>query len=147
MANKSIERDNPLWKVIVTDAAGIGCLILVPIVGPWPGPGGIPLLVAGLGFLGQNHEWARKWMYYVKKHSTSVREIVFPNTTWIKWAWDITALAIMSAGIWGSFAFDDNRLFKVFSIGVMASASTIFMLNRNRIDVLEKWFHRNQKQN
>lgn len=135
-------KNNSLLKVVATDAAGVGCLILVPIIGPWPGPGGIPLLIAGLGFLAQNHEWARKWLYYVKKHSDSVRDIVFPNIQWIKWAWDIVALAVMSAGIWGSFVYDDNRLIKLFFIGVMASSSSIFMLNRNRIDVLEKFFRK-----
>jgi len=38
-------------KRIATDAAGYGLILLSLAVGWLPGPGGIPLLVAGLGLL------------------------------------------------------------------------------------------------
>lgn len=140
MSNKS--RGNSLLKLMATDAAGIGCLILVPIIGPLPGPGGIPLIIAGLGLLAQNHEFARNWLKYVKKHSDSTREIIFPNVTWTKWGWDIISFILLVAGTWASFQFDDNRLLKIMAVGVLASSSTVFMMNRNRIDTLEKFLGR-----
>lgn len=141
MSKKSQKkRDDDFLHVLLTDAAGVGLLILVPILGPIPGPGGIPLLVAGLGLLGKNHAWARKWMYYVKKHSDSVREIIFPEIKWIQWAWDFVALIVMGLGVWGNFVYEDHKLLKGLTIVVMAGASTLFMMNRNRLVKLDQWF-------
>jgi len=135
MPNK--DSNNSLLKVIGTDIAGVILLILVPILGPLPGPGGIPLLVTGLGLLGINHEWARKWLRYVKKHSDSAREIIFPNKPWAMWGWDITSGLLMATGVWISF-FAEWWLLKGLSIGIMASSTTVFMMNRDRITKLDK---------
>ncbi len=133
---------NSLIKIIGTDIAGIICLILVPILGPLPGPGGIPLLVTGLGLLALNHEFAQKWLRYVKKHSDSIREIVFPDVTWIKWAWDIFCVVLLCVGLWLNFTAE-WWLLKGLSVGIMAGSSTLFMMNRDRISVLDKLLHRN----
>ena len=142
MAEKK-DRKNSLITIIGTDIAGIVCLILVPILGPLPGPGGIPLLVSGLGLLALNHEFARKWLHYVKKHSQSVRDIVFPDVTWIKWFWDCTAVLALVIGTWINLAAD-WWLLRAFSVGVMASSTTLFMLNRNRITWFDNKIRRNK---
>ena len=136
MAGKK-PKDNSLLKVIGTDIAGVICLILVPILGPLPGPGGIPLLVTGLGLLAINHDWAKDWLSYVKKHSESVRDIMFPDTTWAKWGWDIIAASLLIAGLWINL-FAEWWLIKGMSIGMMASSTTLFLLNRNRIAKLDE---------
>lgn len=135
MARK--KNNNPLYKVILTDMAGVGCLMLVPFLGPLPGPGGIPLILAGLGLLAANHDWADDAIFYVKKRSTSLRKIVFPNVTWVKWSWDLFSLSLISFGTWLNI-IAEHWLLKGVSIGIMASASTIFMLNRDRLDWLDK---------
>lgn len=143
MARKN--NGNPLIKVIATDIAGVGCLILVPFLGPLPGPGGIPLLIAGFGLLAVNHDWADDAVIYVKKHSESLRRVIFPDITWVKWAWDLFALFLVVSGTWVNIIFEENIILKGLSIGVMASASTLFMLNRGRIDWLEKKLRRTGK--
>ena len=142
MARK--QNGNPLIKVILTDLAGIGCLLLVPFLGPLPGPGGIPLVLAGFGLLAANHDWADNAIHYVKKHSESLQNIIFPDRTTIKWAWDIFALLLFSAGLWANISLE-HWLLKGLSIGTMAGASTIFMLNRNRITWLDKQLRRTGK--
>jgi len=142
MARK--QNNNSLLKVILTDIAGVGCLMLVPFLGPLPGPGGIPLIVAGLGLLASNHDWADDAIVYVKKRSTSLRKIVFPNVTWVKWSWDLFALFLISSGTWLNIVAE-HWLLKGLSIGIMASASTVFMLNRDRLDWLDRALRRTGK--
>lgn len=84
MARK--QNGNSLAKVIATDAAGIACLMLVPFLGPLPGPGGIPLILAGFGLLAANHDWADDAIHYVKKNSENLLKTFFPNRPLIKWA-------------------------------------------------------------
>lgn len=142
MARK--QNGNSLLKVIATDAAGIGCLALVPLLGPLPGPGGIPLVLAGFGFLAVNHDWADDAIHYVKKHSENLQNIIFPDKPAAKWAWDIFSLVLFSGGLWLNLSAE-YWLAKGLSIGIMASASTIFMLNRNRLSWLDKQLRKTGK--
>ena len=142
MARK--QNNNSLIKVILTDMAGVACLMLVPFLGPLPGPGGIPLIIAGFGLLAANHDWADDAIVYVKKHSTTLRDVVFPNITWVKWSWDLFALSLISFGTWLNIVAE-HWLLKGMSIGIMASASTIFMFNRNRLEWLDKALRRTGK--
>lgn len=142
MAKKNPE--TPWWKVLLTDMLAVLLLALVPFLGPLPGPGGIPLLIAGFGLLAINHDWADNAVVYIQKHSVSLRHVVFPNITWVKWVWDITALTLLLGGTALNFAAD-NWFWKGLSIGIMASSTTLFMLNRNRLDWLDKLLKRTGK--
>lgn len=124
-------------KVILTDLAGIILLILVPFLGPLPGPGGMPLLIAGLGLLAINHDWADNLLHKAKLHSDSLRRIVFPDITWIKWFWDVFAVAALSIGVYLSFIVDGYFL-RAVSVVIMAGSTTVFIMNRNRITWLDK---------
>jgi hypothetical protein len=135
MAKKNT--DNPWWKVLATDTLGVLLLLLVPFLGPLPGPGGIPLLIAGFGLLAVNHDWADNVIIYVKRHSQSLRDVVFPDVTWVKWSWDFVSVLLLTGGTYMNFVVE-HWLLKGLSIGIMASATTVFMLNRNRISWLEK---------
>lgn len=113
----------------------------MPLLGPLPGPGGIPLILAGFGLLAINHDWADGVISYIKKHSVSLRDIVFPNIRWVKWSWDIFSIVLFIGGTYINTA-TDNWLLKALSIGIMASSTTIFILNRNRINSLDKFLKR-----
>ena len=136
---KQPQKPHSLLKVVATDLAGLACLALIPFLGPIPGPGGIPLLLTGLGLLAINHEFARKWLFYAKKHGQSLSSLLFPDVTWVKWAWDILALLILGSGLWLSFQ-SEWWLVRGLSIGIMASSTTLFMLNRNRLLKIERLF-------
>lgn len=130
-------RKKNLIKIILTDTAGVLCLLLVPLLGPVPGPGGIPLLLAGLGLLAINHDWADNWLKYAKKHSDSLRTILFPNISWVKWIWDIFAFSVLLGGTWMNFVAVGWFL-QGMSIAIMASSTTIFIMNRGRIIWLDE---------
>ena len=139
-----MKRKNPLWKVVVTDLAGIGCLILVPILGPLPGPGGIPLLLAGFGFLAVNHDWADDAIHQIKKHSENLQALVFPDKLWVKRMWDGVALSMLILGTVMNI-YSPNWFVSGLSYGVMAGSTTLFMLNRDRLTWLDKALRRTGK--
>ena len=132
---KNTERKNPLWKVIGYDLAGVGCLILVPFLGPLPGPGGIPLLLAGFGLLAVNHDWADDAIIFTKKHSDNMIKVVFPDKTLIKWLWDIGLTLLFIFGLWVD-TLSESFLFTVLGLLINATATTLFMFNRGRLDWL-----------
>ena len=138
------KRTNPKWKVIATDALGVICLILVPLVGWLPGPGGIPLLLAGFGLLAVNHDWADNAVDYVKERSQSMRDVIFPDVTWIKWTWDIFIVILLIAGSILNFSAE-HWLVRGISIGIMAGSTTLFLMNRDRISWLDSQLRRTGK--
>ncbi len=140
------KRHKNVIKIILTDLAGILCLILVPLLGPLPGPGGTPLLLAGLGLLALNHDWADRWLHKVKVHSDSLRKIVFPKISWIEWLWDIFAVSLLIFGTYLSFVTEGN-FWKAFSIVIMAGSTTVFVMNRDRITWLDKKVRPGSKKN
>jgi hypothetical protein len=127
------KRKNPIWKVVLYDIAGIGCLLLVPFLGPLPGPGGIPLLLAGFGLLAVNHDWADDAILYVKKHSDSLIKVIFPDRTIIKWLWDIGLVALFIFGLWVE-TLSESFFFTILGLLINATATTLFMFNRGRLD-------------
>lgn len=138
MTNKSKDttvRRNPLWKVVMYDLAGVGCLILVPILGPLPGPGGIPLMLAGFGLLAVNHDWADDAISFTKQHSDTMIKVIFPDKTWAKWSWDISLALLFIFGLWVE-TLSDSFLFTILGLLINASATTLFMFNRGRLDWL-----------
>ena len=142
MAKKNPE--TPWWKVLLTDILAVFLLMLVPFIGPLPGPGGTPLLIAGFGLLAINHDWADNAVIYIQKHSLSLRHVVFPDVTWVKWTWDLTALMLLVVGT-ALNIYAENWLLKGLSIGIMASSTTLFMFNRDRLTWLDKFLKRTGK--
>lgn len=142
--SKQSKRKNSVIKIILTDTAGVLCLALVPILGPLPGPGGIPLLLTGFGLLAVNHDWADGAVHYVKKHSESLQSVIFPDVTWVKWSWDLLVVVMLVGGTLLNI-YAENWFLSAFSYGVLAGSTTLFMLNRNRLDWLDKQLRRSGK--
>ncbi|MDB5175529.1 MAG: hypothetical protein JWM81_387 [Candidatus Saccharibacteria bacterium] len=96
-------------KRIATDAAGYLLIVLGVALGWLPGPGGIPLIVAGLGLLSINNEWAAKLRDYLLKHGGELVRVLFPSNKYVQWLYDaavaallvvVTILAIRHAAFW-----------------------------------------------
>jgi hypothetical protein len=56
----SKRQNHSLIKRIGIDIGGFGLILLGLLTGWLPGPGGIPLVLAGLALLSLNYEWAEK---------------------------------------------------------------------------------------
>lgn len=87
-------------KRILTDTAGY-LLILAGVATGWlPGPGGIPLIVAGLGILSINNTWAKRLRVWVVDHAGQAASILFPKNPWVEWAYDALTVALFVLTIW-----------------------------------------------
>lgn len=129
MANLSAKR-------IFTDIAGYGCLIAAPLIGWLPGPGGIPLILTGLGLLSINNPWAKRLLHYVRVRSQSLSEVMFPNKPWAMWLWDIFVVLLIVTGTLIS-VYSNNNVIRASSVAFYAMATTLFLLNRRRLQWLD----------
>jgi hypothetical protein len=84
-------------KRIVFDIAGFGLIILGLSIGWLPGPGGIPLVLAGLGILSIHNYWAKSILDYSKKNGLKFVEIIYsgkPLNTRLHWFLEVALLVI-----------------------------------------------------
>lgn len=129
MANLSTKR-------ILTDMAGYGCLVAAPLIGWLPGPGGIPLILTGLGLLSINNPWAKRLLHYVRERSQSLSALVFPKKPIFQWSWDIFVVGLLTTGTLIS-VYSDNNFVRASSVAFYATATTLFLLNRQRLQWLD----------
>jgi len=122
-------------KRILTDVAGY-FLILAGIATGWlPGPGGIPLIVAGLGLLSINNAWAKELRLWVIANGGKAVKILFPRWIWLEWLYDIVAI-----GLLGLTFFLEMRHVSLWQMGLGVSAFFIALFialtNRDRLNRL-----------
>jgi len=123
-------------KRILTDAAGYGLIILGIAFGWLPGPGGIPLVLAGLGLLSINNAWARRLRDLLLRHGGTLVKILFPPVRWVQVAYDlgvILLLTLVAVLIWRHAALWQVSL----SIVLFFIAILIASLNRDRYNRLK----------
>lgn len=121
-------------KRLITDMAGYLLLLTAALTGWLPGPGGIPLALAGLGLLSINNKWAHDLREYLLKHGANILPMIFPDTRWIKWMYDamtVLLLALSSALIWLHAAVWQTSL----AVASYFIALSIVLLNRDRAGV------------
>lgn len=118
-------------KRILTDAAGYGLIILGITLGWVPGPGGIPLILAGLGLLSINNEWARRVRAYLLKHGGRVTRFLFPPNPAVQWLYDIVAVLLLI--VVGVLEWRRAALWQMSLGGALFFAALfIALLNRDR---------------
>ncbi|HSX43178.1 MAG TPA: PGPGW domain-containing protein [Candidatus Saccharimonadales bacterium] len=83
-------------KRILTDAAGYALIVAAILTGWLPGPGGIPLAIAGLGLLSINNEWARRIREWLVAHAGKLGDILFPKNSLVEWAYDLLAALLLA---------------------------------------------------
>lgn len=123
-------------KRILTDAAGYLLLLAAVATGWLPGPGGIPLALAGLGLLSINNEWARKIRQYLLDHGGKIVQIMFPPNRLVQWLYDavvVLLLALVAVLAWRHAALWQLSL----SVALFFIAVAIALLNRDRYNRLK----------
>lgn len=91
-------------KRILTDTAGYLLIVAGIALGWLPGPGGLPLVLAGLGLLSINNDWARRLRDYIVKNGGEYLKKLFPDNKYIQAAYDLIAILLVllvAALIWG----------------------------------------------
>lgn len=123
------------------DMLAVICFIGVILFGWLPGPGGLPLFLAGLGLLSINHDWAKRWLDKLKSKTTNFRQVLFPDNKHVKLIYDLLAFILLGLGLW-LIERQVNRVVNALSLGVFGLALTVFLVNRDRIDRLRRSKHK-----
>jgi len=118
-------------KRVAVDAAGYALLVLAVLTGWLPGPGGIPLAIAGLGLLSIHNKWARRLRDYLLKHGGELVKVLFPPNPIIQWLYDIVAVLLLL--LVTVLAFQHDPLWKISAaVGLFFIAIFLAALNRDR---------------
>jgi len=132
-------------RIILFDGLAALCFIGVILFGWLPGPGGIPLFLAGLALLAANHTWAERWLETAKVKGKSFKSILFPNKPWVCNLYDVGAIVLFLYATYLLFT-TNNRLLATVSVGIVCFSVFVFLINRNRLDKLSSYI-RSKKHN
>lgn len=122
-------------KRIAIDAAGYFLIVAGIALGWLPGPGGIPLILAGLGLLSINNKWAEDLRNYLLKHGGKLVKILFPDNKYVQWLYDaLVALLLAAVGLleWRHSAVWQISL----GVGLFFIALFVALMNRDRLQSL-----------
>ncbi len=123
---------SPKLKRIGTDIAGYGLILLGVLSGWLPGPGGIPLILGGLGLLSINNEWARRLRDWLVKHGGNFIQRLFPKHPFVQAAYDLLALLLLGIVAW--LAWQHAAIWQLsLAIALFCITLVIAGMNRDRL--------------
>ena len=125
-------------KAIGIDALGILLLIGAAAFGWLPGPGGVPLLLGGLGLLSIRHMWAKNLLHRIKNSSTAIYEVFFPNHKIVHAMYDLLSISIVLAALY-LLQHTTKNLLETMAIAALCVAVGLFMTNRRRLERITRW--------
>ena len=126
---------------ILIDTAGYLLILLGILLSPLPGPGGIPLILTGLGLLSIENAWARRLKNYLQHHSLKLMTKLFPDRRHIQFSYDFLVLLLVTTMlVW--LHTDHTRRVITITLGVLFGCLTILLINRNRGQRLEHFLRR-----
>ncbi|MDB5181560.1 MAG: putative transrane protein [Candidatus Saccharibacteria bacterium] len=123
-------------KRILTDIGGY-LLILLGIASGWlPGPGGIPLVLAGLGLLSINNKWAKDLREYLQENGGKAIKVLFPQNQYIQILYDLVVVLLLI--LVGVLAWRHAALWQIsLAIALFFIALLIAGINRDRAITLK----------
>lgn len=125
------------FKRIATDAAGYGMILLGIAFGWLPGPGGIPLVLGGLGLLSINNRWAARLRDWIIHNSATFLKKIFPEKRIAQILYDTLSLILLAVAAW--LAWKHDAVWKIsLSIALLCIALVIAGMNRGRADRIKK---------
>lgn len=120
-------------KRLAIDAAGFGLIVLSPFLGTLPGPGGIPIFLAGVAILSRNYDWAENLLKdFEKKRLEFVDKYLVGNRR-ISLVIDGICLLMIILGIFLVIKAD-SFILKGISVGLLSLSVFIIVSNQRRID-------------
>lgn len=126
-------------KIVIFDSLAVICFIGVILFGWLPGPGGLPLFLAGLALLAVNHDWAERWLETAKHKGKSFKKTLFPNIPWIRHTYDVVSIIIFVVATYALFS-TKNKLIRGLSVPIASFSFFVFLINRERLDKLSNIF-------
>ncbi len=136
---KRLKTTHPL----ILDSLGVFLIIVSPITGLVPGPGGIPVFFAGLSLLAINHTWARRMLHYLKDTGSAYAKRIFQDRPILKLAYDVISIAIMFLATW-IIIKTTSDMYQALAIIMLCAATGLFIGNRRRLERLLLWAKRSK---
>lgn len=128
---------NNKFKRVITDIGGYSLVLLGISLGPLPGPGGIPLILAGLGLLSIHNIWASRLRDHLLQNGGKVVQFLFPQNRPIQLLYDL--LVILLIILVGVLAWRHAALWQIsLAIALFFLALLIAGLNRDRASRLRR---------
>jgi len=124
-------------KRYLTDLAGVCLILAAPLLGWLPGPGGIPLLIAGLALLAINNRWAEDILLYIKNKGEDFAKIIFPSNTKYQLLHDFLAVFLITGAVI-LFVYGNSLIIYGLGLTLTILGVTEFIYNRNRIESIKK---------
>lgn len=126
----------PLRRLAI-DILGVLLIITAGAIGWLPGPGGIPLFLAGLGLLAKNHTWAQNLLNILQKHGNKLSALIFRNHRWLIITYDVfAAVILLAAGLILGKA--SGNIVRGLSIVLIFFGLTLFLGNKQRLQRLNQ---------
>jgi len=120
------------WKRLLTDILGGFLIISAGLFGWVPGPGGIPLFLAGLSLLAINHEWARRWLEKAKAEGSKLFRKLFSEYPALMWL--IDAIGVLCATVaYLLLKTYGGRLVDSATTALVFMSITLLLSNRQRL--------------
>ena len=119
-------------KRVCLDFIGYSLILLAVLLGWLPGPGGTPLLLAGLAILSINNSWAQRFRDYLEHHGKKLLDQLFPDDKQISHIWDGVNLVALVSGLVVFSLWQDNVLAVMFTSGSLAASVIIWARNKRR---------------
>jgi len=126
-----------IFKRIATDILGVLMLIGALAFGWLPGPGGVPLLLGGLGLLSINHVWAQKLLIKAKNSGTNLYELLFPNNKYVYLLYDILGIGIFLGAVY-TISLTTKNVTQSIAIAAAFIAFGLLLTNRKRLEKIAK---------
>ena len=133
------KNDRPLYQRILIDVAGFGLMIISPFLGWLPGPGGIPLFLAGLGLVSLNHEWAERWLKDFDKKRVELTDKYLMTSPRVSLSIDILCLALLCLGVYLA-ATNDNLVWRGVGLFMVSINLIILLSNQKRFERIARRF-------
>ena len=124
-------------KRIAYDGLGYLLILISPLVGWIPGPGGIAVFLAGLGLLAVHNTWADGIKRYTLKNGGKVMHLIFPKNSTVEWTYDLLAVALLGTA---SYLIWSHANVWHISWGISAFFMAVFIasMNSDRIGTRKK---------
>lgn len=138
------KKQRPLYQRILIDIAGFGLMIISPFLGWLPGPGGIPLFLAGLGLVSLNHEWAENLLKNFERKREELTEKYLMSSPGVSQAIDVVFLLAMVGGVHVA-ATQDQIVIKGLGLGTITISLIILLSNQKRIEKIGNFFKKHKR--
>lgn len=138
------KKQRPFYQRIAIDIAGFGLMIISPFLGWLPGPGGIPLFLAGLGLVSLNHEWAENLLKDFDKKRVEYTDKYLMASPRVSMTIDIVCIGLLILGAYIALT-SDTLIVRAPGLGLISVTLIILVSNQKRWERFKKWLKNRRK--